>query len=474
MAAPELAEAEAAAARELARLAGGGSGGRASPLSSSSSANFDVASWLASSPLAARLSEQQRAAVVAAVAGGSSSNGSGGGRAPRTSSSSVLLLTGGPGTGKTATTAAVVGAWLASGKRVALAAPTGRAAQRLQEVTGFPASTVRLIFFCGAEKKTQNKYVYKKNSTSNLSLLFPPPLNNNNNNNKRKSPQLHRLLAGGSGGSQPAGSKRDAAAAAAAGGGLGENDSSVVAVEAFRHNAGNPLPHDALLIDEASLLDAPLAAALLQALKPGASLVLVGDPDQLPPVGPGAFLEDAVSSSFEIGGGGGEQEVSGGEEEKTRAPPPSSLPLLPRVHLSRRFRQSSRSAIVDAALAAHAGRAPLPLRALSAEELLFDPRRGGAGGKNSASAAAPPTPLPSEALLVVPGALQGAAGLLPSSSSSATSLPSGYEHELRAVLTTLLPSAGFDPVSDVQASFLNIFLFFAFFAEERERGSIER
>lgn len=194
------------------------------------------------------------------------------------------------------------------------------------------------------------------------------------------------------------------------------------------------------MVDEASLLDAPLAAALLQALKPGASLVLVGDPDQLPPVGPGAFLEDAVRSSFEIGGfGGGEEEASALSRS---APPPSQpLLLLPRVHLSRRFRQSTRSAIVDAALAAHAGRAPLPLRALSAEELLFG---GGAAGKTGGSA--PPTPLPSEALLVVPGALAGAAGL-PSSSQL---LPGGYEHELRAVLTQLLPSAGFDPVSDVQ------------------------
>lgn len=164
VAAPELAGAEAAAARELSRLASGGSfgGGGArcwssSPSSSSPpspSPSFDVACWLASSPLAVRLSEQQRAAVAAAVAGSggsSSSDGSGSERNDdRNNTSSVLLLTGGPGTGKTATTAAVVGAWLASGRKVALAAPTGRAAQRLQEVTGFPASTVRngvLSFF---------------------------------------------------------------------------------------------------------------------------------------------------------------------------------------------------------------------------------------------------------------------------------------------------------------------------------------
>lgn len=260
--------------------------------------------------------------------------------------------------------------------------------------------------------------------------------------------------------------KKDAADAL----GLGESDASgstsnsSVDASAFRHNAENPLPHDALLIDEASLLDAPLAAALLNALKPGASLVLVGDPDQLPPVGPGAFLEDAVSSSFEIddiSAGGGEERG----EKTTRSS--SSSPILPRVHLSRRFRQASGSAIVDVALAAHAGRAPLPLRALSAEELL-QPRKAGGDGVSL---------LPSEALLVVPGTL-GNAGL----SSSSLLLPRSYEHELRAVLTNLLPSAGFDPVSDVQVSlffellnFLNSFLYFPWVEREKERGGrIER
>jgi len=165
VAAPELAEAEASAARELSRLA-------SSLISSTSSSSsspplppaFDVASWLSSSPLAARLSEQQRAAVAAAVAGTSSSSGSGRKEKQKSSSSpsSVLLLTGGPGTGKTATTAAVVGAWLASGKKVALAAPTGRAAQRLQEVTGFPASTVRRSFFFSREEEEEE--TPKKNS----------------------------------------------------------------------------------------------------------------------------------------------------------------------------------------------------------------------------------------------------------------------------------------------------------------------
>ena len=273
-----------------------------------------------------------------------------------------------------------------------------------------------------------------------LSLPPPPPFPLFN----KITPQLHRLLAGGSG-SQQAGIKRDAAAAAAGGVGLGsDGDAGGRPVDAFKHNPENPLPHDALLVDEASLLDAGLAAALLGALKPGASLVLVGDPDQLPPVGPGAFLEDAVSSSFELD----DDDASVAAAGKTSASSSSSsaLPLLPRVHLSRRFRQSSRSAIVDAALAAHAGRAPLPLHALSAEELLY--RRVQSGGGGGAPGSLPPLPLPSEALLVVPGTLAGA-GL----ASSSVLLPGRYEHELRAVLTNLLPSAGFDPVSDVQVSF---------------------
>ena len=54
---------------------------------------------------------------------------------------------------------------------------------------------------------------------------------------------------------------------------------------AFRHSKHNPLDADAVLVDEASMLSLPLAAALLGALRPGCQLVLVGDVDQLPPVG---------------------------------------------------------------------------------------------------------------------------------------------------------------------------------------------
>jgi exodeoxyribonuclease V alpha subunit len=65
---------------------------------------------------------------------------------------------------------------------------------------------------------------------------------------------------------------------------------------AFRRNSENPVAADAVIIDEASMLDLLLAAALLRAMKPSAILILVGDIDQLPPVGPGSFLSDLIES----------------------------------------------------------------------------------------------------------------------------------------------------------------------------------
>ncbi len=64
----------------------------------------------------------------------------------------------------------------------------------------------------------------------------------------------------------------------------------------FQRDADRPLAVDAVIVDEASMLDVPLAAALLQALPPRARLVVVGDVDQLPSVGPGAFLRDLIAS----------------------------------------------------------------------------------------------------------------------------------------------------------------------------------
>ena len=130
----------------------------------------------------------------------------------------VSLLTGGPGTGKSRTVASVVKLLQAKGTEVALAAPTGRAAKRLEELTDHPAVTV------------------------------------------------HRLLG----------------AQGTTGG--------------FSRNEEWPLDADVVVVDEASMLDVELTAALLEACSDGTHLLLVGDPAQLPSIGPGHVLGDLIDS----------------------------------------------------------------------------------------------------------------------------------------------------------------------------------
>ncbi|TFV60777.1 UNVERIFIED_ORG: exodeoxyribonuclease V [Bacillus sp. AZ43] len=132
--------------------------------------------------------------------------------------SGVSLLTGGPGTGKSRTVAAVVKLLRSKGTDIALAAPTGRAAKRLEELTDHPAVTV------------------------------------------------HRLLG----------------AQGMTGG--------------FARNEEWPLDADVVVVDEASMLDVELTAALLEACPDGTHLLLVGDPAQLPSIGPGHVLGDIIDS----------------------------------------------------------------------------------------------------------------------------------------------------------------------------------
>ncbi len=134
----------------------------------------------------------------------------------------LLILTGGPGTGKTTTVKGIISLMKNRRLKVALAAPTGRAAQRMEELTGYEASTV------------------------------------------------HRLLE--------VEYKDDA--------GMPE----------FVHNMRNPLDYDAIILDEMSMVDVTLFSALLDALPLHCRLIMVGDQDQLPPVGAGNVLRDMIDS----------------------------------------------------------------------------------------------------------------------------------------------------------------------------------
>jgi exodeoxyribonuclease V alpha subunit len=138
--------------------------------------------------------------------------------------SGIMIITGGPGTGKTTTINAIIHCIEKEGLDVMLAAPTGRAAKRMTEATGYEARTV------------------------------------------------HRMLE--------------------LNGAISETGRSVY----FERNADNPLEADVFIIDEMSMIDIQLFNALLKAIPLGARLILVGDVNQLPSVGPGQVLYDLISS----------------------------------------------------------------------------------------------------------------------------------------------------------------------------------
>ena len=148
---------------------------------------------------------------------------------------------------------------------VALAAPTGRAAKRLEELTGAPATTVHRLL--GA----QGGGAGAADPGSRRSAARPP-------RGRRSGGRRPGARAGG----PPAVAGRPS--------GAGER------AWVFSRNEEWPLDADLVVVDEASMLDAELAAALVEACPDGARLLLVGDPAQLPSIGPGRVLGDIIDS----------------------------------------------------------------------------------------------------------------------------------------------------------------------------------
>eukprot|EP00271_Cylindrocystis_brebissonii_P008629 TRINITY_DN23095_c0_g1_i1.p1 TRINITY_DN23095_c0_g1~~TRINITY_DN23095_c0_g1_i1.p1 ORF type:complete len:1590 (+),score=253.71 TRINITY_DN23095_c0_g1_i1:1143-5912(+) len=180
----------------------------------------------------------------------------------------VIVLTGGPGCGKTHTTRTIYNLWVAMGKEVALCAPTGRAAQKLSETVGKEALTVhRLLEYRPNGEEEEEKETTKAVGTGN------------------------EEGQGATEGGKAAGKNREKKRLK-----LADKQRAVDNQGFFARNGRNPLQVDAVILDEASMLDVVLAQALLEAIPPDAQILFVGDIDQLPPVGPGHVLKDIISS----------------------------------------------------------------------------------------------------------------------------------------------------------------------------------
>ena len=169
--------------------------------------------------------------------------------------SGLLLITGGPGTGKTTILNGVLALFEQMKLRCLLAAPTGRAAKRLTEVTGEDASTIHRLLEATIDPHTGRMY--------------------------------------------------------------------------FARNEENPLKADVIIVDEMSMVDIQLLHSLLRAIPAGKRLILVGDPDQLPPVGPGFPFADCLRAA-----------------------------TLPSVRLTEIFRQAQQSLIVMNAHRVNGGQMP--------------------------------------------------------------------------------------------------------------------
>ncbi|KAF1728402.1 exodeoxyribonuclease V subunit alpha [Pseudoxanthomonas mexicana] len=237
----------------------------------------------------------------------------------------LLLVTGGPGTGKTTTTARLlvllVAQALHAGRaspRIALAAPTGRAAERMAESV---RQAVQALAASGVD----------------ADLLAALPTSGTT---------LHRLLG------------------------------TIPDSPRFRHDGDNPLPFDVVVVDEASMIDLPLMAKLVDAVASGTRLVLLGDPDQLPSVEAGDVLAAILGAAGEgdaMGRGDADvlRPLLGDADNTSVLAQEGGEARFPgiRVHLQRGWRQSEALDLAPLAAAVREGDADAALAQLRAGTL---------------------------------------------------------------------------------------------------------